>query len=188
MTDHREMMQTLALRNGWKQGIELGLGSGMLFDRLLGLQIRMIGVDMGVRPDRRARIEGLISDPEKMPYVERVYWMTTQQAAPLVPDGWADFVFIDAGHSYEAVKADIAAWLPKVKPGGWFGGHDYHKNHPGVIRAVDEAFGKKGVEYFDGYIWARKSSAVPFSGLQDRVAGREYPETGNTMTEFGKGA
>lgn len=53
-----------------------------------------------------------------------------------------DMVFIDAGHTYEEVKEDIKAWLPKVKSGGILCGHDYHKQKwPGVVKAVDEAFG-----------------------------------------------
>lgn len=47
-----------------------------------------------------------------------------------------DFVFIDAEHTYEAVAADIRAWLPKVKPGGFIAGHDYRI--PGVAQAVQE--------------------------------------------------
>lgn len=136
-------------------GIELGLGGGQLFGRMLALGVRMIGVDTGVRPDRRARIEAMHSDPALMGSIERVHWTTTRAAARLVPDGWADFVFIDAAHSYRAVCDDIADWLPKVKPGGWFGGHDYHPKFPGVIRAVDEAFGG-GIDLLDGHIWARK--------------------------------
>lgn len=35
-----------------------------------------------------------------------------------------DFLFIDADHSYEAIKADWEKWLPKVKKGGYIALHD----------------------------------------------------------------
>ncbi len=106
----------------------------------------MIGVDLGRRADRRADVEKTGGT---------VLWEESTKAAKSVADGWADFVFIDAGHSYAAVKADIAAWLPKVKPGGWFGGHDYHPKFPGVIRAVGEEFGAK-IALHPGHIWERR--------------------------------
>ncbi|MDD5394923.1 MAG: class I SAM-dependent methyltransferase [Thiothrix sp.] len=56
-------------------------------------------------------------------------------------DGSFQFVFVDADHSYEAVKKDIAAWLPKIKSGGYIGGHDYAEHSEGVKKAVDEIFG-----------------------------------------------
>jgi predicted O-methyltransferase YrrM len=50
-----------------------------------------------------------------------------------------DFLYVDAGHSYEAVKADLDAWAPFVKPGGLIAGDDYdHPRYPGVKRAWDE--------------------------------------------------
>ena len=58
-------------------------------------------------------------------------------------DGQCDFVFIDACHLYEAVKADILAWRPKVRKGGILAGHDYHvEQFPGVKQAVHEIFGE----------------------------------------------
>ena len=61
------------------------------------------------------------------------------QAAAYIEDNSLDFVFIDADHSYEGCKADIQAWLPKLKPGGLLSGHDYdHPELPGVKQAVDE--------------------------------------------------
>lgn len=56
-------------------------------------------------------------------------------------DSSVDFVFLDADHTYQAIRRDIDAWLPKVRPGGIIAGHDY--NHPwnGVITAVNETFG-----------------------------------------------
>ena len=52
----------------------------------------------------------------------------------------ADFVFIDAAHDYDSVKADIEAWQPLVKPGGILCGHDYADYCPGVVNAVNEKF------------------------------------------------
>lgn len=137
-------MLALARDKGWKRGVELGLGQGILFARLIEAGLEMIGVDLGRRPERRARVEATGGT---------VLWMPTREAAQHVNDGWADFVFIDAAHSYPAVRDDIERWEPKVKPGGWFGGHDYHSSHPGVVRAVDEAF--PGRLLHDFWIWAR---------------------------------
>jgi hypothetical protein len=70
--------------------------------------------------------------------------MSSRDAAERIQDGSLDFVFIDADHSYAGCKADIQAWLPKIKPGGFIAGHDYdHPDFPdfGVKRAVDEIFG-----------------------------------------------
>jgi tRNA A58 N-methylase Trm61 len=50
-------------------------------------------------------------------------------------DASLDFVFIDDDHSTGHVLKELAAWYPKVKPGGMLAGHDY--NWPSVQRAVD---------------------------------------------------
>ncbi len=66
--------------------------------------------------------------------------MTSTSAAEFVTDASLDFVYVDADHSYEAVKEDIRLWLPKVHKGGYIGGHDFSYYHPGVPKAVLEAF------------------------------------------------
>lgn len=82
----------------------------------------------------------------------------SRDAASMVPDGSLDFVFIDADHSYEGVRGDIRAWLPKLRGDGVLGGHDYdHEGgHDfGVNEAVDEAceaFGW-GLETGGGSTW-----------------------------------
>lgn len=74
-----------------------------------------------------------------------------------------DFVFIDADHSYDGCKADIAAWYPKVKQGGWICGHDYgNAGFPGfgVNQAVDEfiAANNLTLDLGDDFTWfARKA-------------------------------
>lgn len=66
--------------------------------------------------------------------------MPSLEAVKAYKDESLDFVFIDARHEYEFIKADIEAWYPKVKKGGILSGHDY--DWTGVKQAVDEFFPK----------------------------------------------
>ena len=60
-----------------------------------------------------------------------------------IPDESLDFVYLDADHTYDAVRGDIENFYPKIKKGGVLAGHDYFnytfKGIPfGVVRAVNE--------------------------------------------------
>jgi predicted O-methyltransferase YrrM len=74
-------------------------------------------------------------------------------------DNSIDFAFIDADHSYEAVKKDISAWFPKIKKGGILAGHDYSiakkSPHPGVAKAVNEFVKDKNIKLNleNGSVW-----------------------------------
>lgn len=60
-------------------------------------------------------------------------------ASFLFDDNSIDWIYIDANHSYEAVKEDIKHWWPKIKKGGFLTGHDY-VIWPGfgVVNALNE--------------------------------------------------
>jgi len=64
----------------------------------------------------------------------------SDEAAEYFLDNSVNSLFIDAGHSYEAVLKDITAWLPKMKNGGIMSGHDYN-SWEGVKKAVNELLG-----------------------------------------------
>lgn len=87
--------------------------------------------------------------------------MTSLEAARSFKDNEVDIVFIDAGHNYEDVKADITAWMPKVKQGGIISGHDYSLDSsskfywPGVNKAVNEIFDKSQLSLQE-YCWMFK--------------------------------
>lgn len=50
-----------------------------------------------------------------------------------------DFLYVDADHGYDGVRADLEAWVPHVKPGGLIVGDDYgNALYPGVKEAWDE--------------------------------------------------
>lgn len=81
------------------------------------------------------------TDALKVPMT--IYPKGSPESASQFSDQSLDAVFIDGDHSYEAVRADIEAWLPKVKPRGILSGHDYDmQTDPDVVRVVNN--------YFDG--------------------------------------
>jgi len=93
--------------------------------------------------------------PEKVKPVMDMYWaekplvlfpMRSVEASQYIADGSLDLVFIDAMHNYEEGKADILAWMPKVRPGGILCGHDYTRHHHTQVfsdydDAIDELLG-----------------------------------------------
>jgi len=59
------------------------------------------------------------------------------EASRLYADEQLDFVWLDGDHSYRAVLADLQAWWPKIKAGGFLAGHDFWQ--PQVKRALKAA-------------------------------------------------
>jgi SAM-dependent methyltransferase len=93
--------------------------------------------------------------------------MTSIDASKLYEDNSLDFVFIDASHEYEDVKADILAWLPKVKIGGILAGHDYD-NFEGVNRAVDEIFHINDLEISEYCYIYKKQNMEKFYNIEEQ--------------------
>lgn len=40
-------------------------------------------------------------------------------------DGYFDWIYLDARKTQDQVMADMRAWWPKLRSGGFFGGHYY---------------------------------------------------------------
>lgn len=88
-------------------------------------------------------------------------WQVQQQFAPRAQivrgdsflvaqqfaDGFFDVVYLDANHTYDHVKKELAIWAPKVKNGGALGGHDFLD-----AELPDGSFGVKraALEFFAG--------------------------------------
>lgn len=90
------------------------------------------------------------------------------KAASYWPD--VDMVFVDGGHSYEQVKADLEAWTPKTRQ--FICGHDYADDAPGVVQAVREKFGDS-VRAGPGRLWN-----VPLNGTaSDAPMATQRPAT-----------
>lgn len=61
-------------------------------------------------------------------------------AAEQFPDGYFDWIYLDADHSFEGCSRDLEAWYPKIKTGGILAGHDYLEGvFPGGVFGVKSA-------------------------------------------------
>lgn len=77
-------------------------------------------------------------------------------AAALFADASLAWVHLDARHDYDSVTADIAAWAPKVRPGGWLSGDDYDEwQWPGVVGAVRDALPDAQVWWSSQWRWLK---------------------------------
>lgn len=82
-----------------------------------------------------------------------IHRMRTVEASDLFEDRSVDFIWVDAGHEYEDVIADLKAWWPKLVIGGVIGGDDLPMD--GVKRAVNEFFPTHEVGSENGWQWWR---------------------------------
>lgn len=156
-------------KNKYTIGAEIGVNKGKTSARLLKYcpSLHLIAVDKWeqIIPDPNGEKIGCEeNDMEKdrrlfmrvvFPFRHRLTVLRgdSVEMAEKVEDNSLDFIFIDADHRYEAVKADIRAWTPKLKPGGLLSGHDI--NYVSVHRAVEELIPDFEEVGFD-YIWFAK--------------------------------
>jgi len=127
-----------------------------------GKQIRFVCVDPfpglldGQHRVERCTPEAFRANMEKggVSHLVELKVMTSVEAATHFADGECDFVFIDGAHDYENVRADITAWLPKVRYGGVLAGHDYGDGWPDVRSAVQNCLSWRNVkERADCVFW-----------------------------------
>jgi hypothetical protein len=128
------------------RGVEIGTNRGRHARRLLDLpNLHLVCVDPYISYGENGFTFHKDESAKRVAHrrlgklVPRVVMIEKQsvEAAAMVPSD-LDFVYIDGLHDYDGVRADIAAWWPKMKSGGVFGGHDFNVSWPGVIRAVTE--------------------------------------------------
>jgi hypothetical protein len=78
-----------------------------------------------------------------------VHRSTSVEASRRFPTAYFDWVYVDGDHLYEAVRADLELFDPKLKTDGLLAGDDYGMPgwwDDGVTRAVDEFVAGRGYE------------------------------------------
>lgn len=144
----KQFLRHLIETNNFKTMIEVGIDTGKttfyLLDNIPSLTIYAIDLN----------IQKFYNDQVKEKYGTRLVPLqgSSHVVADQIPDNFADLVFIDADHSYDAVKKDIAAYTPKLKDTGLLTGHDI--DYPGVNKAVSEEI--KDFEVGPNFVWIKK--------------------------------
>jgi len=147
---HRDEFTSLINSKGYKVCAEIGLGRGLYALHLLensNLDHLYSFENWGSRWAKKVKDKTL---NKFVPHSDRFKLMegNAREEIKNFPDGFFDFVYVDGYHKYKYVKRDIEACYPKVRIGGFFGGHDYIENGKyGVVRAANEFFSLIGREF-----------------------------------------
>tara|TARA_Y100000310_G_C20645198_1_gene796155 strand:+ start:925 stop:1527 length:603 start_codon:yes stop_codon:yes gene_type:complete len=126
----RKHLAWLINKKGIKRGVEIGVARGKFSRFLLDnskLDI-LYSIDPWASEDKEKATEVFQEATERLaPLGDRscIMRMPSLEGAKAFKDESLGFIYIDADHSYKGITSDIAAWWPKVKPGGIFSGHDY---------------------------------------------------------------
>ncbi len=117
--------------------IELGTYKGRGAILLSHFAKRVVTIDNGSLLGREAPEAGAF---DSKPNIQHLI-MNTAAAAPLLKDGEADLLFIDAGHTYDSVIEDWNLYAPKIKDDAVIIFHDYKymKGENGSILQVKPA-------------------------------------------------
>lgn len=135
----RSDLPALFRERGYRRGAEIGVLYGDYSEELCksipGINLLCIDAWAPYRSGRtgklifRRAIQAEVVARQRLgPYGCEFIKAYSVEAARLVPDASLDFVYIDANHWFEHVVADLAAWIPKVRPGGCIAGHDYEED------------------------------------------------------------
>lgn len=85
---------------------------------------------------------------------------TSTEASVMFEDNSLDFLFIDASHIEADVLDDLSCWFPKIKSGGYIGGHDYFidplKDKPSEVKAAADKFFGPGLQQINSSFLVQK--------------------------------
>lgn len=94
-------------------------------------------------------------------------------AAKQFPDGFFDWIYVDALHTREALRHDLEAWWPKLKMGGMLSGDDYADEG-------DPGYGPKDAPTI--FSWGVRSAVNSFA---HQVHEQVYTSAGNNFFHAG---
>lgn len=175
------------LRSAWQQPISQQLPADLLADcRFCASRVDMLNflpkggivAELGTQRGDFAREITMRTRPSELHLIDlnfapfndagigdaKLHQGDTAKVVGGFPDDHFDWIYVDAGHSYEAVIGDARACASKIKPGGFLVFNDFAHIDPylgryGVHRAV--------VEFATSARWPFRLFAYQPAGLYD---------------------
>ena len=150
--DRKRLMQLFG-EWGLTKGAEIGVDGGTFADYMFGVipGLELIGVDPWVRDIRNKDSSRKKRQAENALAGKawRQMHMTSEEAAPQIPDWSLDFIYIDGNHRFDFAMLDLILWARKVRQGGIIAGHDYYRfRDGGVVPAVDVFTHQHGIRHW----------------------------------------
>ena len=84
----------------------------------------------------------------------------SKEASSKFENNYFDYIYIDAEHTYDAVKQDLHLWYPKLKKNGFIFGDDYHWREDDFSLSVEKAYQEFFVENRVDYWCVFKSQVI----------------------------
>ena len=148
LTSREELLVLLNQLQLNGEAAELGVHRGEFSERILSIwkkgRLHMVDVWGAVDHylyDRNDDLNQAINRVSKFGSKRyKIVRNLTTHAAGLYPDGYFDFLYLDATHTYFEARRDLQIWYAKLKKGGIFAGDDYIN---GNVEAAGYRFGVK---------------------------------------------
>lgn len=150
--------------------LEIGTAAGGTLKELMrgysnAERPRFVVVDpMRYFPDQlaivRKNLAGAGLDPDRVDFRVSMSWPAFQRAERAGER--FSFIFVDGSHKIHHVTEDLA-WTRLLEPGGIVCFHDYNRNFPGVVLAVDRFLARyrnyRAVEQVESLLIVEKTAA-----------------------------
>lgn len=133
-----DMLPTFDLDGHYPRVAELGVGAGTTALAILEKRPDAIVVGVDISEDAINWSRKLI---ENTGHSEAYFTnhADASAAAATLADETFDLVMLDTSHEYGDTCRELAAWLPKLRPGGILWAHDYDgPDSQGVRKAINE--------------------------------------------------
>jgi SAM-dependent methyltransferase len=109
--------------------LEIGSYNGVSTSLFAFYAKRVVAID----PQCLDTLKQVVDNHDNIEY----YMDYSMNVVPKFENEAFDLVYVDGFHDYENCMRDIMLTIPKLKKTGNMCGHDYHRDHPGVVAAVN---------------------------------------------------